>query len=552
MKSMLEQNFGYAGLPDNIQRSTFNKPYRYKGTFDCDYLIPFFRQDYYPGDEFSVSATMYARLITPIYPIMDDIMLETFYFEVPYRLLWENWRYFFGEVKDPISNPTSPSDYVCPVMDTTSQFGFDTLFDHLGVPPNQTDILVDAFYSRAYNLIWNEWFRDQDLQDSVNVDIDDGPDDPADYPLQKINKVHDYFTSCRPWPQKFDEVLVPLGGYAPVIGDGTAIGLSDEYAGDPWSYGMQVGTVGGVSDFHAISQSFNVSLPATGTASGPSAGHANQVLGLSQDSTNSGVIADLSNATAASINDLREAFALQRMQELMARTGSRYTEQVFALFRVKSPDARQQRPVYLGGSKQYINVHENRTNTASNVDANGDVDTMNISGYLDVVERNGFRAAFTEHGIILGLCAVRGSLSYQQGIPRWMTYQTRDEFYAPPLAHLGEQPVLNREIFADGSANDELVFGYQERWAERRSNHSVIAGQFRSDHATPLDAWHLAQDYATLPTLNSDFVESDLSDILTRVTAVPSQPDIMMDAYFRIKYTTQMPVHSVPGLLDHF
>lgn len=546
MKSMLEQNFGYAGLPDNIQRSTFNKPYRYKGTFDCDYLIPFFRQDYYPGDEFSVQTTIYARLITPIFPIMDDIMLETFYFEVPYRLVWENWKYFFGEVKDPISNPTSPSDYLCPVVDTTSYLSFDSMFDHLGIPPNKTDILVNAFYSRAYNLIWNEWFRDQDLQDSATVDIDDGPDSPADYPLQKINKVHDYFTSCRPWPQKFDEVLLPLGSSAPVIGDGKAFSLTDEYAGTPYEYAFRA-----FADNMYSGDGVGQTLPYYDSTAADVA-RANQVMGLNRDPDKSGVIADLSAATAASINEIREAFALQRMQELMARTGSRYTEQVFALFRVKSPDARQQRPVYLGGSKQYINVHENRINASTCTDANGQVDTMNVSGFLDVVEKNGFRAAFTEHGVILGLCAVRCSLSYQQGIPRWMSYQTRDEFYAPPLAHLGEQPVYNREIFADGSSNDEDVFGYQERWAERRSNHSVIAGQFRSDHGTPLDSWHLAQDYASLPTLNSDFVESDLSDILTRVTAVPSQPDVMMDAYFRIKYTTQMPVHSVPGLLDHF
>lgn len=551
MKSMLEQNFGYAGLPDNIQRSTFSKPYRYKGTFNADLLIPFFRQDYYPGDEISVQAQMYARLITPIFPIMDDIILETFYFEVPYRLIWSNWKQFFGEVVDPISNPTTPADFTCPIMDTTSALGGDTIFDHLGVPVDQTNILVNTWFSRAYNLIWNEWFRDQDLQDSATVDIGDGPDDPTDYPLLKINKYHDYFTSCRPWPQKFDEVQVPIGTQAPVIGNGKAMGLCDKYSGDSYEYALR-GITGDVYNNVTLSgEGFGQTLPYndTTTADNP---HDDYVFGLTEVAANSGLIADLSTATAASINELREAFALQRMQELMARTGSRYTEQVFALFRVKSPDARQQRPVYLGGSKQYINIHENRPNTTSNTDANGQIDTMNVGGYLDVFEKNGFRVSTTEHGIIIGLVAVRGSLSYQQGIPRWMSYQTRDEFYAPPLAHLGEQPVYNREIYADGSANDSEVFGYQERWAERRTNQSVIAGQFRSSHATSLDAWHLAQDYATLPTLSSAFVESDLHDILARVTAVPSQPDVMMDAYFKIKYTTQMPVNSVPGMLDHF
>lgn len=548
MKSMLEQNFGYAGLPDDIQRSTFSKPYRYKGTFNADELIPFFRQDYYPGDEYKVDTTIYARLITPAFPIMDDIMLETFYFEVPYRLIWTNFKQFFGEVVDPISNPTTPADFTFPVVDTTTAFQSGSFWDHLGLPIGVTDILVIAAYSRAYNLIINEWFRDQNLQDSRTVDTGDGPDTQSDYPIFKVNKHHDYFTSCLPWPQKFDEVTVPLGDTAPVIGNGESLGLQDEHATSNYGYGIRGRS--GHQYLELSSNAFDQTLPYTDTAADTP--HEGNAFGLSQNPDHSGVIADLSGATAATINELREAFALQRMQELMARTGSRYTEQVFALFRVKSPDARQQRPVYLGGGKQYINIQEHRLNSSTNTNASGQPDTMNVGAFMDVFERNGFRAAFTEHGIILGLCTVRCAQTYQQGVPRWMRYQTRDDFYAPPLAHLGEQPVYNAEIFAQGTSADEEIFGYQERWSERRTNLSVTAGQFKSDHATPLDSWHLAQDFATLPTLNSDFIESNASDLIGRCTEVPSYPDIMMDAYFQIQYTTQMPVASVPGLIDHF
>jgi hypothetical protein len=547
---MLEQNFGYATLPDNIQRSTFKKNYRYKGTFDADELIPFFRQDYYPGDEYSVKSTIYARLATPMFPIMDDIMLETFYFEVPYRLIWNNWKQFFGEVVDPVSNPTTPADFTFPCIDTDGiNFTQGSFHDHLGLPIGVTDLFVNATWSRAYNFIINEWFRDQNLQDSLHVDTGDGPDMITNYPIFKVNKHHDYFTSCLPWPQKFDEVTVPLGTTAPVIGTGMTLGLEGSEEFNTGLVAFQ--DASGYMDFGGSAAAYGSTRGDSHTVSSVGTQY-NRAQGVTSDPTKSGLMADLTEATAATINDLREAFALQRMQELMARTGSRYTEQVFALFRVKSPDARQQRPVYLGGGKQYINVSENRVNTSTNTDASGNVDTMNISAYLDVFSQDGFRAAFTEHGVILGLCCVRSAQTYQQGVPRWMRYRTRDDFYAPPLAHLGEQPVYNAEIFAQGTSADEDVFGYQERWSERRTNTSVTAGQFKSDSVQSLDAWHLAQDFATLPTLNTDFIESNTSELLDRCVALTDYPDILMDAYHEITYTTQMPVASVPGLIDHF
>lgn len=545
MKSMLEHNFGYAGLPDNVQRSTFVKPYRYKGTFDADKLIPVFRQMAYPGDEMSVSGQMYCRLLTPMFPIMDDIILETFYFEVPQRLVWEHWNEFFGEVRDPISNPTTPDDFNMPDMDTTSTaLGEDSFWDHLGCNCVNTGVKVNACWSRAYNLIWNEWFRDQDLQDMATVDIDDGPDSISDYPLQKANKKHDYFTACRPTPQKFDEVVMPLGSTAPVIGNGESLGLQDEHATTNYGYGIRGRS--GHQYLELSSNAFDQTLPYVDTASDTP--HEGNAFGLSQNPDHSGVIADLSAATSATINDLRQAIALQQMNECMSRVGSRYTEQVFAMFRVVSPDARQQRPVFLGSAKQYINVHENRMNTSNNTNANGVADTMNLGGYLDVFSKNGFRAAFTEHSMVIGLCVLRGAQSYQQGIPKWLSLTTRDDFYNPFLADLGEQPVLNAEIYAQGTSADDDAFGYIGRWDELRYNTSVIAGQFKSDHSQPLDAWHLAQDFATLPVLGSSFIESNLHDILDRCTELTNQPDVMMDALFRVKVTTQMPVRSVPGM----
>jgi hypothetical protein len=519
MPSVMSHDFSQVPKAD-IQRSTFNRSHGFKTTFDASYLIPMYVDEALPGDTFNLKMSGFGRLATPIFPIMDNMYLDTFFFAVPIRLIWDNWQKFNGEQVD----PGDSTDYTVPVVTTPSGgYAVGSLFDYFGLPTEVEFEDINALHSRAYNLIYNEWFRDENLVDSAVVDKDDGPDLDTDYVLRRRGKRHDYFTSCLPWPQKGDAVSLPLGDRAYLKWDditGYTTNNDGEY----------------VVAYSGSSSSLNygsTTLDSVGTQNSYPT-YANQY-------------ADLSTATAATINQLREAFQVQRLYERDARGGTRYTEIVKSHFGVTSPDARLQRPEYLGGGSSYINISPIAQTSSTDVTTpQGNLAAMGTVGF----QNQGFTKSFTEHCVIIGLMCARADLTYQQGIDRMWTRQDRFDFYWPALAHLGEQAVLNKEIYAQGTAADQDVFGYQERFAEYRYANSKITGKFRSTYATPLDAWHLSQEFTSLPVLDQTFIEEDVP--VDRVIAVNTEPHFIFDSYFDLKCTRPMPTYSVPGMIDHF
>lgn len=521
--SVMNHQFGVQPRAE-ISRSKFNRSHGWKGTMDAGLLYPIFVDEAVPGDTFEITVSQIIRMNTLIYPVLDNIQCDVHFFSVPNRLVWTNWEKFMGAQDD----PGDSNNYLVPVV-TTQAGGHDegSLADYFGLPIDIDDVDPNALHFRAYNLIWNTWYRAQYLQDSVTVNTDDGPDTETDYTLLRRNKRFDYFTQALPWPSKDNlEVELPLGTQAPVYGNqagpmqlaspGTSTWPSGSLTQVPSEARLKVGS--GASEV-------GYNIVASGT---------------------SYVYADLSSATAATVNELREAFQLQKMLERDARSGSRYCEIIMSHFNVWDPQhAILQRPEYLGGGSANVNItpvaqtSESGTTKQGNLAAVGTLQNSNIS----------ITKSFTEHCCVIGVLSLRADLNYQQGKNRMWSRQTRDDFYFPSYAHLGEQELTNGELYYQGTSADADAFGYVPRYDEMRYKPSVICGAMRSTASTPLDSRHLAQEFSSLPTLNSDFIEEDPP--IDRIIAVPSEAQFSADVYFTFYATRPMPTFGTPGLIDH-
>lgn len=535
-----------------MRRTKFDRSHVYKTTFDAGKLIPVFVDEVLPGDTTRMSVNYFARLATPIKPIMDNIYLDWFFFFVPNRLVWEHWQNFCFEQED----PDDSTDYVIPTVSSTGNADNNyvgSLWDYFGLPVNTSNNItgISALPFRAVYLIWNEWFRDENLQKSVKIQKGDpneildsvrASDQPSwlfssgttivsGYACPPRGKRHDYFTSALPWTQKGPGVNISLTGDAPVFGDGQRLGLSHDSASNAAGYLSMTGNVGAMLRHNDGSE----------WSSG-------QAAYVTSDSSKSGLLADLSDVSAITINGLRTAFQMQKFYERLARGGSRYTEVLRSFFGVVSPDARLQRPEFLGSFTKMVMVNPIAQTSATDTTS----PQGNLSAYgVTASKFHGFTKSFVEHGYIIGFVCARADLTYQQGINKMWLRSTVYDFYWPTFAHLGEQAIELREIYAQGTEADSTVFGYQERYAEYRYKPSQITGKFRSSvTGGNLDVWHLSQFFSNAPTLNEEFITENPP--INRIIAVQDEPEFLLDIGFHYTTVRPMPMFGTPGLVDHF
>lgn len=578
----------FALLPQaNIKRSVFDRSFVYKTTFDEGKLVPYFVDEVLPGDTFTLNPVEFCRLTTPVVPFMDNLYIESFFFFVPCRLVWDNWVRMCGEQE----NPEDSTDFIVPTVSISGGYNsVGNIIDYMGLGTylfgasgsSSSTISINCLPFRSYWLIWNEWFRDENLQKSVKISKGNSnavveamgsgtananygfPDGISNwYQCAPRGKRHDYFTSCLPWPQKGPAVDLPLGATADIVSTGQPFTLN-------WSGGQQ--DIHGESSHYVWSPSNDVYLTPSfyktlsnqpSTASPPSSAAIDQLTSSSGSRVSrsdvtyksnvasfgsvTGLQANLSSATSITINSLRQAFMLQRYYEIDARGGTRYTEKLQAHFGVTNPDARLQRPEFLGSHSAMMSINPiAQTSSTNDTSPQGNLAAYGVHGQ----RYHAFTKSFSEFGYVIGLINVRADLTYQQGIHRMWTRSDMFDFYWPSFAHLGEQAVLNKEIYAQGTADDDKVFGYQERYAEYRYKPSLITGQFRSTYKQTLDVWHLSQKFESLPTLSDQFIQDHPP--ISRVVAVPTYPHFLLDVKFNLKCIRPMPMFGTPGMMGHF